>query len=59
MERTKRVRMLLTRAKQIVERSGNQQEALQALEEAIDLLRRIEADMARFRDLLGSHARER
>ena len=58
MERSRRVRVLVTRARDLVEAGGDQQKALEMLQEAIDLLRKIEADMARFRDLIGSHSRE-
>ena len=53
MERTRRVRMLITRAKDLMEAGGNQPDTLGLLLEAIDLLRKIENDMARFRNVLG------
>jgi hypothetical protein len=53
MERMKRVRMLIMHAQNALQRGGEQQAALTALQEAIELMRRIEADMSRFRDRLA------
>ncbi len=57
MERVKRVRMLVTRAKDTVQRGGGQEDTVEMLREAIDLLRKIEGDMNRFRDLLAPKLR--
>jgi hypothetical protein len=53
MERARRVRLLIAKAKDVIEKEGDRREAVQAMEEAIELLRKIEADMTKFRDLLA------
>jgi len=53
MERTRRARLLIMWAKDRIESRGDQPEAVEMLREAIELLRKIESDMARFRDLLN------
>jgi hypothetical protein len=53
MERTRRVRVLITRARDIVQSDGDQAEAVRAMDEALELLRKIGVDMSRFRDLLA------
>ncbi len=58
MRRARRVRMLVTKAKDLVERGGERTEALQAMQEAIDLLRQIEDDMTRFLDAVANHVEE-
>ncbi len=50
--------MLVTKAKDLVERGGERTEALQAMQEAIDLLRQIEDDMTRFLDAVANHVEE-
>ncbi len=57
MERVKRARILMTRAKDAVERRGEQPETVQMLQEAIDLLHEYEVDASRFRDLLSPKMR--
>jgi hypothetical protein len=54
MERVKRVRMLVVRAMDAVQRGGEPQATLRVLQEALDLLRKIEGDISRFRDQLAS-----
>jgi hypothetical protein len=58
MRRARRVRMLVTKARELIERSGDRTEALQAMQEAIDLLRHIEDDMTRFLDAIATHVEE-
>jgi hypothetical protein len=58
MERARRVRILVTKAKDLIERGGDRTEALQAMQEAIVLLGRIEGDMSRFLDLLATHVQD-
>ncbi len=53
MERATRVRALVARASAMIEQGGDREDALRMLPEAIELLRKIEADAARFRDLIG------
>ncbi len=57
MERVKRVRMLIMQAQNAVHQGGDQQAVLKPLQEAIELVRKIEVDMNRFRDRLAPTGR--
>jgi hypothetical protein len=53
MERTRRAILLIDRANHIVQTGGDRQAAVQAMEEAVALLRKMTSDASRFRDLLA------
>jgi hypothetical protein len=58
MERARRVRLLISRAKELVETGGDREETLQAMRAAIQLLRSIESDMTQFIDRLSPDRRQ-
>ncbi len=53
MERARRARVMVLRARDMVQRGADQSEILQALDEAIQMLEKIERDVSRFRDILS------
>ncbi len=58
MERARRVRMLVSKAKGLIEQDGDRALAVETLDEALRLLERIEHDMRRFEDVLAAHLEE-